>query len=127
MEMTLTIDVSTLNSAFLSALEDVMGLRLRSSQRLVVHVVEAEASNNNGVGRPRQTVDDLPDIFEGLADEQIEATERDIKTRANLTRNLPYAHGSLSVPPVSNPHGICALAPDFASGLFDDWRRFVVG
>jgi hypothetical protein len=89
METTLTIDIASLDSAHRSAFEDVIGVPLRVNQQLVVRVIEAEPSKQTNATRPGQTLDDLPNIFEGLSDEQIEVLDRDIKTRVNLTRNLP--------------------------------------
>lgn len=89
METNLAIDVATLDSAHRSAFEDVIGVPLHAGQHLVVRVIEAELPKTPNGGRPPQTLDDLPDIFEGLSDEQIEAVNRGIRTRANLTRNLP--------------------------------------
>jgi hypothetical protein len=82
MEPILTTDVASLDPAHRSALEDVIGLQLRSNQQLVVRVVESEAAKSKDDGRPPQTINDLPNIFEGQSDEEIEATERDVKTRA---------------------------------------------
>jgi hypothetical protein len=54
---------------------------------------EADVSREIAEGEtcppPRQTLADWTKIYEGLTDEQIEEVDKIIKTRANLTRELP--------------------------------------
>jgi hypothetical protein len=86
METNLVIDVTDLDSAHRRALEDVIGTQLQHNQRVVIRVTTVEP---NGAERRVQTLDELPDIYKGLSEEQVEAVDRDIKTRANLTRDMP--------------------------------------
>jgi len=86
METSRAIDVTNLDSAHRRALEDVIGIQLQANQRVVIRVTTVEP---NGAKRRVQTIDELPDIYTGLTEEPVEAVDRDIKTRANLTRDLP--------------------------------------
>lgn len=85
----LAIDVTSLDAAHRSALEEVIGVQLESNQQLIIQVTERDAENEKPMVRRPQTIEGLPSIYEGLSDEQAESLERDINTRANLTRNLP--------------------------------------
>ena len=87
MEANHQIDVTTLDAAHRRALEDVIGARLQPSQRLIISV--AEIGTRAGVARSAQSLDDWKKVYEDLSDEQIALIDRDVKTRANLTRNLP--------------------------------------
>ncbi len=80
METSHEIDVTNLDAAHRRALEDVLGAPLQESQRLVIRVSESAAP---------QSLDDWKRVYEGLRDDEVAAIDRDLKTRANLTRNLP--------------------------------------
>lgn len=73
------------------ALEHVVGQALRDNQRLIIQITEVDLARDaaNGDSGPPQTIDDWTKVYEGLSDDQIEAVDDEIKTRANLTRNLP--------------------------------------
>lgn len=87
METSHEIDVTDLDAAHRRALEDVIGTRLEQSQRLIISVAEVEAAT--GVPRSAQSVDDWKRVYENLSEEDVASIDRDIKTRANLTRDLP--------------------------------------
>ncbi len=74
-----------------NALEHVVGRQLHDNQRLIIQLSEIDAS---GASEPaetghRQKLEDWTRIYEGLGDEEIEEIDKIVKTRANLTRNLP--------------------------------------
>ena len=83
METSHEIDVITLDAAHRRALEDVIGARLEQNQRLVISVT-APASP-----RSSQSLADWTGVYDGLTEGQVEAIDRDLKTRADLTRSLP--------------------------------------
>jgi hypothetical protein len=84
METSREIDVTNLDSAHRRALEDVIGQQLRLNQRLVINVTEPDAKKT--AGAPSQSLADWTHVYEHLTDEQIEAIDHNVKTRANLTR-----------------------------------------
>ena len=88
MESDVKIDVAALDTPHRRALEEVIGQQLAANQRLLISVIEVEASPTEGT-RPAQTLDDWTHVYDGLSDEQIEAIDRIAKTRADLSRNLP--------------------------------------
>ncbi len=73
------------------ALEHVVGQALRDNQRLIIQITEVDVAREAPAGNSQhpQTLDDWTKVYEGLSDEQIEAIDKIIATRANLTRNLP--------------------------------------
>lgn len=74
-----------------SALERVVGQHLRDNQRLIIQVADLDlssATTDRGI-RPPQSLDDWTSVYVGMSDEEIEALDAVVKTRANLTRNLP--------------------------------------
>ena len=83
MEASLEIDVMTLDAAHRQAFEDVLGTHLEQNQRLVISVAPPASS------RSAQSLADWAGVYDGLTEDQIETIDRDIKTRANLTRSLP--------------------------------------
>jgi hypothetical protein len=85
METSREIDVANLDAAHRRALEEVIGSRLQRNQRLIIRLAEIEAT----APRPPQLVDDWTKVYEGLSDEQIASIDRDVTTRANLTRHVP--------------------------------------
>ena len=88
MEKDLHIDVATLDVPHRRALEEVIGQQLLANQRLIISVTELEVPPNTG-RRPAQTLDDWTHVYDGLSDDEIEAVDEVVNTRANLTRNLP--------------------------------------
>jgi hypothetical protein len=87
MENGLKIDVSALDLPHRRALEDVIGRELTAKQTLLISVVETETSRGDTI-RPAQSLEDWTGVYDGLSDEQIEAIDQVVKTRANLTRDL---------------------------------------
>jgi hypothetical protein len=87
MEASREIDVTSLDAAHRQAFEDVIGTRLQRSQRLIISVAEITATA--GVARSAQSIDDWKKVYDGLSDEEVALIDRDVTTRANLTRNLP--------------------------------------
>ena len=83
METSREIDIAGLDAAHRQAIEDVIGTRLEQNQRLVIRVI--------GPGSPRssQSLADWTGVYDGLTEDQVEAIDRDLKTRANLTRSIP--------------------------------------
>ncbi len=77
------IDVMALDAAHRRAFEDVIGARLEQNQRLVISVT-APASP-----RSAQSLADWSGVYEGLTEDQVEAIDREMKKRANLTRSAP--------------------------------------
>lgn len=83
-------DVAGLDETHRRAMEDVLGRQLQANQRLIISVTEVDvrAATDTSTER-RQSLADWTRVYEGLADEQIEAIDRIAKTRAQLTRHLP--------------------------------------
>lgn len=73
------------------ALEHVVGQSLRDNQRLIIRIAEVDVSRETPAAdsRQSQTLADWTNVYEGLSDEEVEAVDQTVKTRANLTRNLP--------------------------------------
>lgn len=72
------------------ALEHVVGQALRENQRLIIQITDVDVRPESPADAGRQqTLADWTKVYEGLSDEQIEAIDKIINTRANLTRNLP--------------------------------------
>jgi hypothetical protein len=90
METSHEVDVISLDAAHRQAFEDVIGAPLAENQRLVISVT-APASNAVGLALPRssQTLADWAMVYDGLTEDQIEAIDQDINTRANLARSMP--------------------------------------
>lgn len=74
-----------------SAIERVVGQYLGDNQRLIIQVTEINGSRDDASAetRPAQSIDDWTRVYEGLSDEEINVIDAAVKTRANLTRNLP--------------------------------------
>jgi hypothetical protein len=83
METSREIDVTALDAAHRRALEDVIGIRLEQNQRLVISVTVPVSP------RSSQSMADWTGVYDGLPEDQVEAIDRDLKTRANLTRSMP--------------------------------------
>jgi hypothetical protein len=89
METSHTIDVTSLDMEHLRAIEDVIGARLQQNQRLLISVTESEVTPDTTSTRSVQSLSDWTCIYNGLTDEQIDAIDRDVKVRSDLTRSLP--------------------------------------
>jgi hypothetical protein len=87
METNLTVDVTKLDTEHRRAFEDVIGSQLLGNQRLHISVSEIDKTHEQSP-RPVQSLNDWTGIYSGLTDEQIVAIDRDVKTRADLTRQL---------------------------------------
>ena len=87
MENKRKIDVATLDFPHRRALEEVIGQELQSNQQVLISVINLQTAVNDD--RPAQTLDDWTGIYEGLSDDEIEAVDATIKTRADLTRDIP--------------------------------------
>lgn len=72
-------------------MEDVLGRELQANQRLIISVTEVGecATSKTATELPRQTIEDWQKVYQGLNSEQIDAIDRIVKTRANLTRHVP--------------------------------------
>ena len=88
METIVNIDVATLDALHLRALEEVIGRQLAANQRLVISVMEVPMPQT-AAPRPAQTLEDWTHVYDGLSDKEIEDIDKIVKTRANLTHNLP--------------------------------------
>jgi hypothetical protein len=84
----LEIDVKSLDASHRAALEDLIGFPLEAGHRLTITV-----SNIETVGgapqSPSQSIEDLTKIYDGLSVDEIDAIDKIINTRANLTRDVP--------------------------------------
>jgi hypothetical protein len=83
MEANHEIDAIALDPAHRQAFEAVIGAPLERNQRLVISVTMPASS------RSPQSLADWAGVYGGLADDQVETIDRDIKTRADLARSLP--------------------------------------
>jgi tRNA(fMet)-specific endonuclease VapC len=83
METSREIDVTTLDAAHRQAFEDVIGAHLEPNQRLVISVTAPAPP------RLSQSLADWTAVYDGLTEDQVEAIDQNLKTRANLTRILP--------------------------------------
>lgn len=84
----LRIDVAALDPPHRRALEEVIGHRLAENQRLTISVTEVESTPSDS-SRPAQSLDDWAKVLDGLSVEDIDAIDQIVKTRANLTRDVP--------------------------------------
>jgi hypothetical protein len=85
---TVTHNVRDLNQSERTAVEQLVGHGLRENQQLIIQVVNIDVPAPDQV-RPIQSLDDWTRIYEGLSEGQINELDQAIKTRANLTRDLP--------------------------------------
>jgi hypothetical protein len=79
-------DIATSDRA---VLEHVLGIHLQSDHRLIVEVVGP--SKSEAELAPAMQVAELPEwcrLYEGMTDEEIEAFERTVLTRADMTREF---------------------------------------
>lgn len=83
-----TVDISTLHPDHRRALEEILGRELTENQQLQIDVIDGDQLAGKA-SRPVQDLDDLLHIYDGLTDEEIDAIDAIIKTRANFTRNVP--------------------------------------
>jgi len=88
METDLKIDVGSLDEPHRRALEEVVGRQLAANQRLIISITEMEVPSSDA-HRPPQTLEDWTRVYDGLTDAEIEEIDSIVKTRADLTRDLP--------------------------------------
>ena len=88
MKKHLQIDVTTLDAPHRRALEEVLGNQLADNQRLTISITEVPTPGT-GIPRNTQSLRDWTGIYDGLNDDEIEVIDEIIKTRAQLTRDLP--------------------------------------
>ena len=89
METSHEIDVTSLDDKHRRALEDVIGAQLRRNQRLMISVTEVDMTPSAVPAQHAQSISDWTSVYEGLTDEEVEAIDHEVKTRADLTRDLP--------------------------------------
>jgi hypothetical protein len=89
METSHEINVTSLDEEHRRAFEDVIGTPLRGNQRLMISVTEVDRTLAAAPLRRAQSISDWTKVYEGLTDAEVEAIDRDVKTRANVTRHLP--------------------------------------
>ena len=89
METSREIAVTSLDDEHRRALEEVIGTPLRRNQRLTISVSEVGTTPSATPPRRAQSIGDWTGVYEGLADEEVEAIDRRVKTRADLARYLP--------------------------------------
>ena len=87
MENERKINVATLDFPHRRALEEVIGQELQSNQQVLISIINLQSAMHDD--RPAQTLEDWTGIYDGLSDDEVEAVDATIKTRANLTRDLP--------------------------------------
>ncbi len=85
MEYNITIDVNSLDSAHRRAFEDVIGVELQPSQRLVIGVENARQDEQSPAA---PSIEDWAKVYEGLSAKEVEEIDLIINTRANLTRDI---------------------------------------
>lgn len=88
MDTEVKIDVAALDTPHRRALEEVIGLQLAENQRLLISVIDVDMGPASATRSP-QTLDDWTHVYDGLTEKEIAALDKSVKTRANLTRNLP--------------------------------------
>ena len=93
METSLTIDVTTLDSAHRQALEDLIGARLQAGQQLTIGVTEIDPSTSAPTPRRKPTLEDWTKVYEGLSEQQIEEIDRIAKTRRQSHTQRAVKHG----------------------------------
>jgi hypothetical protein len=84
----LKIDVAALDPPHRRALEEVIGHRLAENQQLTIRVTDGGATSTKDT-RPTQSLEDWTSIYDGLSADEIEAIDKIINSRANLTRDVP--------------------------------------
>ena len=89
---TITRQVGEMQAYERSAAELLLGHRLGGHEQLILHVLELDVKKPLAEdSRPAQTLEDWVHVYDGLSDEEIETIDVIAKTRANLTRDLPWS------------------------------------
>ena len=87
METPLHIDVAALDQAHRRAVEDLLGRALQLNERLIIQVSATDSHQHPG--RSGEVLDLLTHFYDGMSDQEVDDIDREIKTRANLSRPLP--------------------------------------
>jgi hypothetical protein len=93
-------DITSLDDAHRRALEDLLGRKLKPDERLVIEVTQATAAQVTEttvkVGEGHEPalkynarLEPWTKFYEGLSDEEIDAIDREINSRADLSRPSP--------------------------------------
>jgi len=85
---TVVHQVGELGESERSAAEQLVGHALHENQQLVIQVVTpSPASSHNLAEADQEQLPEWCNVYAGLSDEEIEALERAISRRLNLTRS----------------------------------------
>jgi hypothetical protein len=87
--VSITRNVSDIPAGDLPAFEHLIGVPLRSSQKVILQVVERETALSSSPSKA--DVPQLPEwcnVYEGLSDEEIDRLDAAIQQRLNLTRDI---------------------------------------
>ncbi|HEY2416104.1 MAG TPA: hypothetical protein VGI40_27930 [Pirellulaceae bacterium] len=81
--------VRELGESELSAAEQLVGHALHENQRLVIQIVSLdEPLKEHAAGTEQEQLPEWCNVYAGLSDEEIEALERAISRRLDLTRSV---------------------------------------
>lgn len=83
----LTIDLTGLSPHQRRVLEEITGCHLAGVRQLTIEV--PGAVRQSARERPSQTVEEWTSILDGSTGDQVDAFDRLVSDRANLTRNVP--------------------------------------
>ncbi|HHK42762.1 MAG TPA: hypothetical protein ENJ50_10125 [Planctomycetaceae bacterium] len=81
------IDVTELSAEQRRLLEEITGCHLAGVRQLTIEV--RGAARQPAHERPSQTVEEWTSILDGWTGDQVDAFDRIVSGRANLTRNVP--------------------------------------
>ncbi|MBI1346295.1 hypothetical protein GC163_08385 [bacterium] len=87
METVLNIDVAGLDASHRQAIEEVVGHKLATHQRLIITVLDTNSPTE--ACRPPQTLENWTAVYDGLTDDEITAIDKIARHRANPTRSFP--------------------------------------
>lgn len=88
-DLVCNVNVKDIAPSDRQALEHVLGLPLQNDQRLIVQVVGPRRAESELA--PNAKTAELPEwcrLYEGMTDAEIEAFERTVLTRADMTREF---------------------------------------
>ncbi|NLS95330.1 MAG: hypothetical protein GXX96_24580 [Planctomycetaceae bacterium] len=88
MEDSYKIDVTSLDAEHRRVLEDVIGSHLGRNQRLMIRVIDVDTTPPTASQNRAQSISDWTSVYEGLSDKEVEEIDREVKKRADLTRDL---------------------------------------
>lgn len=87
---TIIRNVQDIDTADRSALEHLLGQKLRERQQVVIQLVSLDLAAPVEVGQVSAPVTALPEwchVFEGLSDQELQELDQVILSRADLTRS----------------------------------------